>query len=78
MNSATNLFSEYGVNIVTGHRFLGGYIGNETDTISFIESKTKEWTHNLDLLSEIAETQPQAAFIALTTKRMDIHTQSYW
>ena len=66
VNEATNLFNNYGVNVVTGHRFLGGFIGDERGTTSYVKSKVQEWSHHIELLSTIAKTQPQAAFITLT------------
>ena len=60
------LFGELGVKIVRGHRFLGGFIGEEEDVHSFILEKVKTWTSGVGVLAEAAELHPQAAIAALS------------
>jgi hypothetical protein len=60
------LFSDIGVQIVTGQRFLGGYIGCDTGKALYMEKKVKHWNGCIEKLTEIAKSQPQAAFSALT------------
>ena len=45
---------------------LGGIVGNETDKKSFVVDKIDEWISQVECLTEIAATQPQAAFAAFT------------
>lgn len=55
-----------GVKIVRGHRFLGGFIGEEEDVHAFVLEKVKTWTSGVGVLAEAAELYPQAAFAALS------------
>ena len=66
LGEATRLFGDVGIRVVTGSRFLGGYIGNEEGKRSFLDEKVKVWTNSLLKLSEAAISQPQAAFAAVT------------
>uniref|UniRef100_A0A1X7SXG4 Reverse transcriptase domain-containing protein n=1 Tax=Amphimedon queenslandica TaxID=400682 RepID=A0A1X7SXG4_AMPQE len=63
---ATALFEDYGVNVVTSRRFLGGVIGSTTERDLFVSHKVEEWSHTVELLASIAIHQPQAAYVALT------------
>ena len=63
---AKALFGELGVKIVRGHRFLGGFIGEEEDVHAFVLEKVKTWTSGVGVLAEAAELYPQAAFAALS------------
>ena len=48
------------------HRLLGGVIGSRSGKLSFIEERVKKWSKQVETLSQIAESQPQAAFAAFT------------
>jgi hypothetical protein len=52
------------VKVVTGARFLGGFIGEESKCRAYVETKTKEWAAMTGKLADIAELQPQAAYTA--------------
>ena len=66
-NSATSTFANTGVNITTnGRPYFGAAIGSNEYVKEEVESKVKEWTTNVKCLAKIAETQPHAAFSALT------------
>jgi hypothetical protein len=52
------------VKVVTGARFLGGFIGEESQRREYVGTKTKEWTAMTAKLADIAELQPQAAYTA--------------
>ena len=60
------LFGELEVMIVSGHRFLGGYIGDTSDCEAYAKEKVQSWVHGVEQLSKAAESQPQAAFAALS------------
>ena len=63
LSMAKELFSGTGVNITTeGKQYLGAALGTE----AFEEDKVKEWTSKIKHLSQIAKTQPHAAYSALT------------
>jgi hypothetical protein len=52
------------VKVVTGARFLGGFVGEESKRIAYVEMKMKEWVAMTAKLADIAELQPQAAYTA--------------
>ena len=66
IDTASSLFANTGINIVTSCRFLGGVIGDQSGKMSFFSNKVDEWSRYVDLLSSVAENQPQAAFIGFT------------
>ena len=59
------MFSDIGVKVVSGNRFLGGYVGDENGYIEFIEKKVKLWVSCVNSLATAARSQPQAAFASL-------------
>ena len=54
------------MNIVTSHRFLGGFIGNENDVNDWISKKVDVWVKSVEKLSAVAQQEPQSAYIAFT------------
>jgi hypothetical protein len=66
VEQAKEVFEQFGVNVVSGQRFLGGFIGNETEKEIHIRKKVANWSANVKRLAEVALSQPQAAFAALT------------
>ena len=52
-------------NIVTGHRFLGGFLGQTTDKDAWLAAKTDQWTHQIHCLSAACERFPQSAFCGM-------------
>jgi hypothetical protein len=60
------LFAGFNINIVTGSRFLGGFIGSIEDTNLWIEEKVLSWNKAISKLASAATNFPQAAFTALT------------
>ena len=66
VSEAENIFSEYGVKVMRSQRLLGGVIGDEAGRLSYIRELVKAWKSNLESLALFAETEPQAAFSALT------------
>ena len=51
---------------VTGQRHLGAVIGSNTDKERYVKEKVTEWIKEVRKLSEIAKTEPQAAYTAFT------------
>ena len=46
--SAQDLFRDTGVQFVSGHRFLGGYVGDSQGSLEFVQSKvnfSSNWVH---------------------------------
>ena len=60
-------FAGTGVNITTeGKRYLGAALGTEAFVSAYVKEKVKEWISKIKHLSQIAKTQPHAAYSALT------------
>ena len=45
---------------------MGGFIGDPEGTKNFVEAKVQVWVASVDKLSAAAESQPQAAYAALS------------
>ena len=60
------LFDWFGIRIVEGRRYLGGFIGSDEGKIRFTLKKVQEWLDCLGELSKVAEKEPQAALVGLT------------
>ena len=65
-NEAAAIFGDLGIQVVTGRRFLGGFIGSHSERDEYVMSKVRQWVGHLDLLSEAALTQLQLAYAALS------------
>ena len=63
---AIELFSELGVKVVTGQHSLGGYAGDHESTEEYVQQRVQKWVHYVEKLTNAAESQPQAAYTALT------------
>ena len=67
LKQVKQLFQGTGVVITPeGKRHLGSAIGSHSFVESYVEGKVSEWKRELEHLSEIAMTQPQAAYATLT------------
>ena len=51
---------------MTGHRFLGGFLGSCGERDKYVMSKVHEWVEHVDVLDGAAVTQPQLAYAALS------------
>ena len=65
-DEANVIFQPFGISVVSGHRFLGRFIGDSDSTRQFVQSKVTEWISCIMELSKAAEKYPQAAFSALS------------
>jgi len=64
---AESMFSGTGINItVEGKKHLGAPLGTDVFCESFISAKVEKWVEEIKQLSIIAESQPHAAYSALT------------
>ena len=54
-----------GIQVVTGHRFLGGFLGSLSKRDEYVMSKVCKWVEHVDVLAGTAVTQPQLAYAAL-------------
>ena len=61
---AVTIFEDTGISITdTGKRYLGGAVGANAFVEEFAK-KIREWTQEVQCLSEIVRSQPHAAFAA--------------
>ena len=65
-SDAHGKFDHLVVRVVRGHRFWGSIIGDLEAINQFFQGKVKEWTNFITILSEAAQSYPQAAFVALS------------
>ena len=63
---AKSVFQHLGIKVVNGYRFLGEFIGDRETAKQFLHNKITGWVNNRLKLSKAAESQPQAAFSALS------------
>ena len=64
---AEELFRGTEINITTeGRKYLGGYVGTEEGCRKYFKELCDEWCSQLEELSKIARTEPQAAYSAFT------------
>ena len=54
-------FRGLGIRVVTGHRYLRGYIGDREAEGSWLEAKIQGWTESMDILSGVARKHPHSA-----------------
>ena len=65
VQQASALFSDLGIKIMSGGRFLGGFIGKPSLVANFVSDKVQLWSRCVQRLSDVATSQPQAAHAAL-------------
>ena len=63
---AERLFGPFGVRIVSGRRFLGGYVGDAAGRRTYLSEKVEGWVQSVKALSAAATRYPQSAHAALT------------
>ena len=66
IDEATTIFGEMGIQIVTGRKFLGGFIGEKRGYIPWMEEKVKGWGFSVYKLAQVEKSRPQAAFVSFT------------
>ena len=61
------MFRDTGVNITTeGRKYLGGFVGTNEGKEKYVQELVDSWVSQLTVLSEIAKSEPQAAYSAFT------------
>ena len=55
MSQAQDIFRDSGVQTVSGHRFLGGYVGDPIGPMEFVQSKVETWVHCIECLAQVAD-----------------------
>ena len=66
MDEARGTFNDFGVEVLTGHRLLGGFIGSEEEKKSWFLKKNEAWIQHINKISRVAKYDPQSAFIAVS------------
>ena len=67
LEKATELFNGTGVKITTeGRKYLGGHVGTVEGTERYVKNLVQEWIEQLEKLTAIAKSEPQAAYSAFT------------
>ena len=62
------MFTGTNINITTdGRKHLGAVVGSDTCKIQYVGDLVDDWNTQLKLLSTLAETQPQAAYLAFVS-----------
>ena len=68
LDKAVELFEGTGINITTeGQKYLGGFIGTDTAVSKYVDELVDDWNTQLDVLVDIAKSEPQAAYAAFTS-----------
>ena len=67
LERASDLFCDLGVSVVTGSRFLGGFMGERSFAADFVSDKVRVWCECIQSLSDVAIGEPQASFAALAS-----------
>ncbi len=65
LEKAKPYFKDLGFEVVTGCRYLGGFIGEASNQQLWIQEKTEAWVDSIKELAMVAERYPQAAYAGL-------------
>ncbi len=64
---ATNIFAGSGVNVTPeGRPYLGAAIDSREYIVEYVNTKVQLWSSSINTLSNIAKSQPHAAYSAIT------------
>ena len=59
---AEDQFRGLGIKVVTGHRYLGGYIGDKEAEGMWLAENIKEWTELVEILAKVSQKHPKSAY----------------
>ena len=65
VSQAEEHFQGLGIRVVTGHRYLGGYIGDKEAEGRWLAENIKEWTESVEILAGVSPKHPQSAYAVL-------------
>ena len=65
LERVSDLFCDLGVSVVTGSRFLAGFVGERSLVADFVSSKVRMWCECIQSLFDVAIGELQASFAAL-------------
>ena len=60
------MFSGFGIKVVSGFRFLCGFVGKRSMADAYVAHKVRMWVDRIQCLSDVAKVQPQAAYAAVS------------
>ena len=64
---AVRIFAGTNINItIEGRKYLGGFVGTKEASVEYVVELRDEWIRQLEELSKIAKSEPQAAYSAFT------------
>ena len=64
---AIQIFQGTEINITkSGQKYLGGFVGTEEAIHEYVQELVADWVEQLDVLTSIARSEPQAAYAAFT------------
>ena len=66
ISQAKTLFEALGVNVVSGHRYLGSFIGSKEQKSDYLRAKADEWSQSIQKIAEAAESYPHESLSAFT------------
>ena len=55
VNQATSLFSDLGIRVVSGSRFLGSFVGERSMADTYVAQKVRMWVDCVQRLSDVAK-----------------------
>ena len=62
---ATEYFRRMGVKVVTGSRYLGGFVGERETEGQWMQEKVEGWAESVRTLAGVARKHPQSAYAGL-------------
>ena len=62
---AEEFFRGMGIKVVTGHRYLGGYIGDKEVERRWLADKITRWAESVETLDGVYRKHPQSAYAGL-------------
>ena len=62
--SAKSKFERYGIKVVTGSRYLGGFIGSPTLRYDWLREKASFWEEAVKTMARASKKFPQTAYVA--------------
>ena len=77
-SEAESPFQDLGVCIVSGHRYLGGFIGDLNQRNAFVQMKASNWVKHVCVFSDIAAAQPQLAYVTVARSLQHKWTLYFW
>ena len=66
VEEAKTEFESMGVKVLTGHKYLGGFVGDEKDKKEWVQTKVEFWVKSIHRISDLAKKDPHCAFTAVS------------